>query len=163
MARHCKDCRAELPGQTGPGRPAERCQECRAKRRHRRTAGVPRKVQLTAVPDVDPPADADAEADDPSDPDADPIGPVQVARVARADLRRVMSAHPAADTLMEVATLLAEALDAPPCRADPRAMAAVSKELRATLADLVRAEEAADADPFGADDVPAPVVVSPAS
>ncbi|HWU22847.1 MAG TPA: hypothetical protein VN088_15030, partial [Nocardioides sp.] len=76
----------------------------------------------------------------------------------RAELEALMSAHPVADTLTELAVLLAETLDHPATRADPRAVATVVKELRATLADLVDAE--ANDDPLDlGDGVPTPVVV----
>jgi hypothetical protein len=67
----------------------------------------------------------------------------------------VFSSHPAAASLTALASLLVDVLDHPLTRLDPRATASVSKELRATIGDLVQHEEAEDEDDLGG--MPTPV------
>ena len=82
----------------------------------------------------------------------------RISAIVARDLDRIFSAHPAAATLGALARRLAQVLDEP---VDGRVAAAVTKELRATVADLVRAEEGDDDDLFG-EGGPAPVVVTEA-
>lgn len=149
-----------------------RCPSCRPRRRHR-AAPPPSGPRLTVVPD--PGEDDDAEPWDAPQPwqhareqDAQP-GPVgdepdvfaddeRVSTIVARDLDAIFSAHPAAATLSALARRLAQVLDEP---VDGRTAAAVTKELRATVADLVRAEEGDEDDVFG-DGGPAPVVVTEA-
>lgn len=169
--RACRDCGAALPERTGPGRPPVRCDACRKQRRHR-AGPPPAGPRLTVVRDVPEPvqepwdapqpwqvareeaaAAALAEGDPLDDVDDEPGG---LAGVVARDLAGVFSGHPAAATLGALAQRLARAIDEP--GVDGRTVAAVTRELRATLADLVAAEEDEDDDLFG-DGGAAPVVV----
>jgi hypothetical protein len=62
----------------------------------------------------------------------------------------MVSTYPARDSLVALAQELARAASSP--MIDARALAAVARELRATIRDLVDHEEACDDDLFGGDD-----------
>lgn len=84
-----------------------------------------------------------------------------LAATVRADLEAILSTHPARDTLVALAGRLAEATDLTATLVDPRALAVLARELRATVRDLVDHEEAQDDDLFGDDaDLPTAVVDS---
>ena len=116
---------------------------------------------LTVVPDPveedeepwDAPQPWQAARDDPAPPvEPEPEPDVfagddeRISAIVARDLDQIFSAHPAAATLTALARRLAQVLDEP---VDGRVAAAVTKELRATVADLVAAEEDEDDDLFG--------------
>jgi len=77
----------------------------------------------------------------------------------RADLDAILTKHPARDTLVALAERLAAAADSPVVQLDPRTLATLARELRATVRDLVEHEEAEDDDLFGDEaDVPTAMV-----
>lgn len=170
--RVCRDCGVDLPEHEGRGRPPVRCPSCRPRRRHR-VAPAPSGPRLTVVPDPveddeepwDSPQPWQVARDEPAPPFAPEPEPdvfaeedERISAIVARDLDRIFSAHPAAATLGALARRLAQVLDEP---VDGRVAAAVTKELRATVADLVRAEEGDDDDLFG-EGGPAPVVVTEA-
>lgn len=115
-----------------------------------------KRSPLHIVPDgaVAPPAPPSTP---PTDPDAEeerPVGPV--ADGLRTVLNGIFSKHPAAPLLERVAGVLADVLDSPLVRMDPRILPPVSKELCRVVDALVLHEEAESDDLFAP---AAPVVV----
>lgn len=160
----CKDCHQEHAA--GPSGPLPtRCPACR--RRHR--AGLERRrlsrSRLSVVPPIaePPPAPADVPPgteDDAAVPAAVVALPSGLASVVRANLDELLTTHPARETLVALAERLAEAADQPGVLVDARALAAVTRELRAVVGDLVGHERNdEDDDLFG--DGAGPTVVPP--
>jgi hypothetical protein len=139
----CRDC---PPGshehQTGPRGPLpERCPPHRAERERKR--GRRRRSGLSVVPEgerVEAPA---------PEPPSSIERPPALADIVRADLDAILTKHPARDTLVALAERLAAAADSPAVLLDPRTLATLARELRATVRDLVEHEEAEDDDLFG--------------
>jgi hypothetical protein len=77
-----------------------------------------------------------------------------LAAVVRGELEALVTKHPARETLIALAVRLAETADSPSVDADPRLLPPLSRELRATLGDLLEREEAEEDDLLGPDDVP---------
>jgi hypothetical protein len=156
-------CPVVLPAPTGPGRPPARCAAHRSARPHRKTE--PKAPRLTVVrptpPAGPPPPTDDVEAADPPAPAAAPslagLQPGGLAAAIRRDLENLFSSHPAADSLTALAVAYAQIFDHPLTQVDPRAAASVGHEIRATIGDLVKHEEAAEDDDLGG--MPTPVGV----
>jgi hypothetical protein len=156
----CVDCPVEAsehPAPSSRGPVPVRCGVHKARRAAR--AEARRKSRLRVVGD----------GEVPSPPSVDP-GPERQSKVAAAAVLQVLAAlqvdldglattHPAAQTLQLAAVKLATAIDDPVTGADGRVLAALVKELRATLGELTSREEADRDDLFGADSA-GPVVVS---
>lgn len=150
----CGDCPPGAPEHpAGPRGPLpERCPPHRAERERRR--GRRRRSGLAVVPDDAPPPGPPAAAE----PDIRPV-PAALAEIVRADLDALLSKHPARDTLVALAERLAVAADSPVVMLDPRTLATLARELRATVRDLVDHEETGDDDLFGDDaDLPTAMV-----
>ena len=87
--------------------------------------------------------------------------PTPIQDALREDLDDAASSHPMAETLGAIAAVLAKAMDDPLTGVlEPRDLAALGRELRATLHDFASHEEEARDDLFG--EAASPVVV-PAS
>lgn len=154
-SRRCVDCDVELV-KPAMGRPPIRCPGCRRKRRH--VKQPQRRVPLAVVRDALPvggPAETPA-----VEPEAS-AGRGALSAVVRRDLAGLDSDHPLAASLAAGAEQLAALFDGPVSAADPRAAAALWREIRGTLDALARVEapDDGDADLFG--DLSAPVVVAP--
>lgn len=97
----------------------------------------------------------------PVEPERTTRRPTPIQDALSNDLDEIVSSHPMAGTLGAIAEALAAALDHPLTgMLEPRDLAALGRELRATLHELASHEEEARDDLFG--DSAAPVVV-PAS
>jgi hypothetical protein len=161
----CVDCGGRLPSPRpgAPGRPPKRCPDCRRIRRHRAATPAPpadleRRRQLRAVA---PPSRAGT----PEPPTPPAPAPLSVAAAVAGSLEDELSLHPHDEALSAVAQLLALTLDHPVVRADGRVLASVSKELRATLAELAGPagkggdpDDGDDADDTGFGDLSTPVL-----
>jgi hypothetical protein len=145
-------CSFVLPRPRVPGRPPTRCVEHRRLRPH--TKARRKAPPLRVVREQDLVDDDLGAAPVPQPPDATTGG---LATVVRADLDALFSGHPAARSLAALAVSYAELFDHPLTRADPRAAAALGREIRETLRALVDHEEAEDDDDLGS--VPPPVVI----
>jgi hypothetical protein len=117
------------------------------------------------VPDPAPPEEPSPEPAEPAQgPPAAPVAPTGLAAAVRDALGGIQIGNPARPALEAIALRLAEAAEHDAAREDPRVLATVTRELRATLAELAPSKEggAADADPFGLADL-RPTLVDPAA
>lgn len=117
------------------------------------------------VPDPPPPDEPPTAPVEPVEhPSAAPAAPTGLAAAVRDALAGLPGVHPARPALEAIALRLAEAAEHDSAREDPRVLAAVTRELRATLAELAPPAKggAAVADPFGLADL-RPALVDPAA
>lgn len=143
-AEHTASARGPLPVRC----PAHKARRAAQQERRRRSS-----LRVVAPGETPPPP--------PALPEPSTRTPTPIQDALSSDLDAIVSSHPMAGTLGAIAEALATALDHPLTGVlEPRDLAALGRELRATLHELTSHEEEGRDDLFG--DAAAPVVV-PAS
>ena len=152
----CSDCPPGAGEHEAGGRgPLPDCCPTHKAERARRRMRL-RRSGLTVVP-----VEALAEvlvAVAPAPPAELEVPPPSMGDVVRAELEGLMTTHPARDALTAMAVHLAGLASHPLAVTDLRALVALHREIRETIRDLVKHEEAADDDLFGDDDLPTAMV-----
>lgn len=155
----CSDCGGRLPARRPGqrGRPPTRCPDCRKIRPHRATpapapADLDEHRRLRSVPPSPPSSRSSSTSTSspaippPAEPRPPAPGPLSVAAAVVESVESDVSIHPHDLALETLAQLLGQTLDHPLIRADGRVVATVSRELRATLAELAAPPDKGDGD-----------------